>query len=441
MHPGAQMKPTGEYLGYELSWLHDQSKHYPVPNESAGCIKTDKQRQNLKKRREAAIWPTKQGALVLKAQADQAHAAAIASVGKSGGAARSSKGGSSQLSHGLHGRTGRLVGAAKRKRTVADQSLYDISEIASVRYVGVFGTGATTNSGVSVTGGPGGGGGSGARYGLDPIAEDDDGDITSSSSARSGIGRGRGGGKAARKAPLSPTPVEGGGADEDADDEYPATAPGLSRGNSELGFLSEPPNLAGTRHDQAHAHFEGNNHTGVGGNGAAVDASAELMKTAEQIYGNSNDLTCSEEVPGAVPPPPPDSNHIGLTTWSSGVEGNGGAVSESGGATGSDGRSVATDGMATAQANAGSGFGSGGVGGTVLTAQAHVEVSTPEASGSAKSQPYTIRIATNQLPVAVVQRLGMKGGLPAEGEVPPHPPQQSNGRIRKPSAKMMEMSK
>ena len=76
------MKPTGEYLGYELSWLDGQSKHFPVPSESAASIKAEKQRQNLKKRREAAMWPTRQGPLVLKAQADQANAAALAATGK-----------------------------------------------------------------------------------------------------------------------------------------------------------------------------------------------------------------------------------------------------------------------------------------------------------------------------------------------------------------------
>ena len=74
---------------------------------------------------------------------------------------------------------------------------YDVTSIASVRYVGVFGTGAITNGGVSVTG-PGGLYDFGTPSGLEAIGEDDDG------GGRGGGGGGRGGGgKRARKSTVS----------------------------------------------------------------------------------------------------------------------------------------------------------------------------------------------------------------------------------------------
>ena len=122
MHPGAQFKPTGEYLGYELSWLHGQSKHHPPPQaqqalgpEAAASIKAEKQRQNLKKRREAAIWPTKQGPLLLKARADHTNGPSAASPPKAGAGLKERR-----LAASMLARSGKVVGAAKRKRSVVD---------------------------------------------------------------------------------------------------------------------------------------------------------------------------------------------------------------------------------------------------------------------------------------------------------------------------------
>lgn len=113
-------------MGYELSWLDGQSKHHPpqAQSEAVVCIKTEKQRQNLKKRREAAIWPTKHGPLLLKARAEHTNGPSAASPPKAGAGLKERR--EARLAASVLARSGKVVGAAKRKRSVVDQSAYNV---------------------------------------------------------------------------------------------------------------------------------------------------------------------------------------------------------------------------------------------------------------------------------------------------------------------------